>query len=37
MTLSIIRNKLEMTHVSNVGTTITIRGWDEEGIVNVLL
>ncbi len=37
MTLSIIRDKLEMNHVSRVGTTIIIGGWDEEGIVNVLL
>ncbi len=37
MTLSIIRNKLEMSHVSHVGTTIIIGGWDEQGIVNMLL
>jgi hypothetical protein len=34
MTLSITRNKLEMSHV---GTTIIIGGWDEEGIINMLL
>jgi len=37
MTLSIIRNRFEMSHVSNVGRTLIIGGWDDEGIVNVLL
>jgi hypothetical protein len=37
MTLSIIKNKLEMSHVSHVRTTIIIGGWDKEGIINVLL